>query len=109
MHSKSLPYHSYLKDYLIFSGDSAHKYLWNLAKQITSEQEFRDLGHNVLKLPGNTVNLALANKRDIDLAAHQILQIWFKQYENEKEAFETLVSSLKKCGMNQSVTIMFKD
>ena len=107
MHSKSLPYYSHLKDHLIFSGASSDRYLWKLAKEITSEQDFRDLGLNVLKLPGNTVNLALANKRDIDLAAHQILEIWFKQYESREEACENLVSSLKKCGMNQRVPIMF--
>ena len=98
-----------MKDKLVFfSGASSDKYLWNLAKQITSEQEFRDLGHNVLGLPGNTVNIALTNKRDIDLAALEILQIWFKQHENGHEDLTNLVSSLKKCRMSQRVAIMFE-
>ena len=90
-------------------GISPDLYLWNLAQHITCEQEFYELGLHVFKLPINKVATALHNKRDINLAAHHILQIWSKQYADGQEAFEVLVSSLKNCRMNQIAATLFQD
>ena len=55
------------------------------------------------------VELALNNNTRIELAANEILQIWSKKYENREEAFGSLVSSLKDCGMNQIAASLFQD
>ena len=79
--------------------DDSH--LWELAQRITTRQELLDLGLTVLGLPHHQVNSALTNNRDVDLAAHHILQIWCKQYTSSLEAYTALYTSLKQCGKSQ--------
>ena len=50
------------------------------------------------------MNSALTNKRDVELAAHHILQIWFKQFTSSLEAYTSLYTSLKQCGKNHLAT-----
>ena len=79
--------------------DDVH--LWELAQRITTRQELLDLGLKVLGLPQHQVNSALTNNRDVDLAAHHILQIWYRQYTSSIEAYTDLYTSLKQCGKSQ--------
>ena len=55
------------------------------------------------------MELALNNNTRIELAANEISQIWSKKYENREEAFGSLVSSLKDCGMNQIAASLFQN
>ena len=80
-----------LKNILDFLTDA---HLWELAQRITSEQELRDLGLKVLRLPGYKVDLVLHNKKDIELAAHEALKTWRKKHETPHEAFQNLYKGL---------------
>ena len=79
--------------------DDTH--LWELAQRITTQQELLDLGLKVLGLPHHQVSSALTNNRDVDLAAHHILQIWYRQYTSSIEAYTDLYTSLKRHGKIQ--------
>ena len=79
--------------------EDAH--LWELAQRITSTQDLLDLGLKVLKLPDYKVESALSSKKEVELAAHRTLQIWIRKQTNRYEAYRTLVTSLKSCGMHQ--------
>ena len=79
--------------------DDSH--LWELAQRIMTRQELLDLGLKVLGLPHHQVNSALTNNRDVDLAAHHILQIWCKEYTSSLEAYTDLYTSLKHHGKSQ--------
>ena len=53
-------------------------------------------------LPESTVLSALAdNPGDIHEAAYSVLSTWRKTYEDQVEAFNDLITALKKCHMNQ--------
>ena len=43
----------------------------------------------------------LSSKKEVELAAHRILQIWIRKQTNRHEAYRVLVTSLKSCGMHQ--------
>ena len=75
--------------------------LWELAERITSEQELRDLGLNVLRLPGYKVDSALYNKKDIELAAHETLKTWMKNQETPKVVYQNLHRGLSNHGRRQ--------
>ena len=73
-----------------------------LSLLITSPTELRRLGVEGLKLTSSTVQEALTNNPgDIEAAAHDVLSLWRKQYEDQVEAFNDLSAALIKCGMNK--------
>ena len=71
-------------------GSLEDTHLWELAQRITSEQELRDLGLKILRLPGYKVKSALYNKRDIELAAYETLETWMENQINRKKTYRNL-------------------
>ena len=77
-----------------------------LSKRITGEEELTVLGINVLKVPDFVIKTALYNKKEIQLATHEILSTWLKQQCSRQEAFINLHTGLKKFEMNQLAAVI---
>ena len=72
--------------------------IWNLAKVISSKQQLRDLGLNILKVPAKTIDSALHNEREIENAANKVLQTWYQNQRNRQEAYKNLYTALLNNG-----------
>ena len=80
-------------------------HILNLSQRITSEQELRDLGTKVLKVPEHIIDTALYNHRtSINDAAHDVLCTWLKDQPAKLEAYMNLQAGLKRAHMNQLAT-----
>ena len=74
-----------------------------LSQRITSEQDLRELGTNVLKVAEHVIDTALNTYRNssINNAAHDVLSTWRKQQPSGQEAYMDLQAGLKRAKMNQ--------
>ena len=77
------------------------EHIVDLSKRITCESELVNLGVKVLKLPKFIIRAAIYNKKEIQDAAHEVLNTWLKKQENREEAFNNLQSALLENEMNQ--------
>ena len=72
------------------TGKLEDAHIWELAKRITSKQDLLDLGLKVLERHGFTIDSALYNQKDIELAAHKTLNDWRLEFLSPKEAYKKL-------------------
>ena len=84
-----------------FVGSLEDSHILELADRITDEHELMQLGVKVLKLPEYKIRQASSNNNSIHSAAHDVLSIWFKQQTNRHKAYTSLITSLRRCQMNQ--------
>ena len=73
-------------------------HIWNLAERITSKHDFQDLGLNILKTPGYTVDSALYDEKEIQNSAHKVLKVWYQGQNNRQEAYRNLYTALYSNG-----------
>ena len=73
-------------------------HIWSLAKRITSKQYLQDLGLNILKSPGYTVDSALHDEKEIQNAAHKVLKVWYQGQNNRQETYRNLYTALYSNG-----------
>ena len=59
------------------------------------------LGIKGLELPNFVIQTALYNKKDIQLAAYEVLSTWRTQQKSSCEAFQSLIAALVKAEMSQ--------
>ena len=72
-----------------------------LAKRITSEEKLMDLGIYVLGLKDYVIEGAMTNKKEIQMAARDVLSKWQKSQSTPEEAYTNLYTALRKNNMNQ--------
>ena len=81
------------------------EHIVRLSERISSEGEVRNLGLKVLKLSQPDIQSALTNNpKDIQSAAYEVLQKWFRQKESGQQTLSSLVESLRENEMNSLVT-----
>ena len=71
-------------------------HILELSKRITNEPDLMELGVKVLELPDFIVKTALYNKKEIQLATHEVVSAWTKQQTNRFEAYTALKQALEK-------------
>ena len=76
--------------------EDAH--LLELAQKITDEKELQHLGLKILKIPANTVDSALTNKKDIRDAGLEVLKTWYVDRQSRQEAYRNLYRELVNNG-----------
>ena len=81
-------------------GSLEDEHIWKLAERITSEQQLKDLGLKVLQIRDFKIESALTDKRNINPAAHRVLQTWVSGQNNPCEAYTNLVSGLRSNELN---------
>ena len=81
---------------LISLGSLEDVHILELSKRITNEPDLMELGVKVLELPDFIVKTALYNKREIQLATHEVISDWSKQQTNRFEAYTALKKALEK-------------
>ena len=71
----------------------------NLAQNITSNRDLRDLGTQGFGFKQNVLDTALRNnKDDINEAAIAIIKKWSDKYEDQAQAYTALCGILRKIG-----------
>ena len=81
---------------LISSGSLEDVHILELSKRITNEPDLMELGVKILQLPDFKVKTALYNKKEIQLATHEVISDWSKQQTNRFEAYTALKKALEK-------------
>ena len=81
---------------LFTSGSLEDVHILELSKRITNEPDLMELGIKVLELPDYVVKTALYNKKEIQLATHEVISDWSKQQANRFEAYTALKQVLEK-------------
>ena len=71
-----------------------------LSQRITCESELIDLVVNALNLPEHKAQSALYDKKEIQTAAYKLLMTWLQQQTNRHDAYNTLLSALRKMDHN---------
>ena len=66
--------------------------------RITSSHLLLDLALKILKLPSKTVDSALDNEREIQVAAQIVLQTWYHNQKSKQEAYTKLYTALYSSG-----------
>ena len=85
---------------LFYLGSLEDDHIVKLCQQITSRADLMELGVNVLRLPGYTVDSAITdNRNSIQEAAHKVLSTWLVRQANKTEAYRSLVTSLRRSNM----------
>ena len=81
------------------------EHIVRLSERISSKGEVRNLGLKVLKLSQPDIQSALTNnQKDIQSAAYEVLQKWFRQQDSGQQALSSLFESLRENEMNSLVT-----
>ena len=71
----------------------------NLAQEITSNRDLRDLGTQGFGFKQNVLDTALRNKKDdINEAAISIIKKWTDKYEDQAQAYTELCVILRRIG-----------
>ena len=69
-----------------------------VGQKITDYGTLRELAYRGLKLKSDRIESAITNKQnDIQSAANNLLNTWFKNQNNREEAFSNLHKALKEC------------
>ena len=68
----------------------------NLARQITTQQELRNLAMLGLRVKSNVIDTKLTNERDIKEAALKVIQQWATSKEHKRAAYVELCEILIK-------------
>ena len=76
------------------------EHILKLSERIRCQSELLNLGVRTLKLPERIVQTALTNKNEIQSAANDVLQTWFKKQKNGAEAFSNIQNALEESGLN---------
>ena len=78
----------------------------NLARQITTQQELRNLATLGLRVKSNVIDTKLTNERDINEAALKVIQQWASSKEDKGAAFVELCEILVKIRRSAYINVL---
>ena len=104
----SPPVHVLLECILVchVSGTLTDTHILNLSERITSERKLMNLGIKVLGYQKYVIEGALANKKEIQMVAHDVLSQWLKKQKNRQEAYRNLYTALRKNNMKEMAILL---
>ena len=78
----------------------------NLARQITTQQELRNLATLGLRVKSNVIDTKLTNERDINEAALKVIQQWASSKEDKRAAYVELCEILVKIRRSAYINVL---
>ena len=101
---------NYKQLHFLFVATLEDSHILLLCEHITSEQDLRELGTNVLGVPERIIDTALHNHRNssINGAAHDVLSTWRKKCASSEKAFMDLQAGLKRAQRNELAALLRK-
>ena len=81
----------------------------NLSRQITTQQELRNLATLGLRVKSNVIDTKLTNERDINEVALKVIEQWAVNKQDKRAAYAELCEILIKIKRSAYINVLVDD